>query len=224
MQKRHLVIGAALIVGSAATSLLIAGSVGHKSLILGDGKAAANDTESNVSVTAASAQAEIDRLRTELQRRDFALRTLAASSAKFEPAPGAAPAAEQPVSEQDPIVKACDVLDERLMMAPVDGRSTAELDRAVQGMLDASSIPRANVVSTQCGSTMCKVVLRDEDAKQLESNVIRMSGRTPKLFGANIVYSPRSNEKMLYFAKNGEDLSTEATGDSNGVPKSSQGH
>jgi hypothetical protein len=118
------------------------------------------------------------------------------------------PIAEDPsAQDHDPMTIACDALDERMLTAPVDARKSAELNQAISGMLGVSAVPDKSVVSTHCGSTLCKVVLHDATPSELELALRKVSENTPKVFGGVVVYNSNSDEKSLYFARDGKDLS-----------------
>jgi len=203
VQKQYMIFGAAFVAGCGATALLIAGLSNRESTTHAAGHPAAAEAAEMVSV--AADQAEIVRLRNELQRRDFELHALAAASQP--PHEAQAPSVDEKAKAAPDVIAATrDLLDERMMTAPVDGRRSLELESAVTTMIGGSSVPRAHVASTQCGSTMCKVVLTAEDTSELAADVMALSKRSPKTFEGSIVYPSGNNEKAIYFARSRDDL------------------
>jgi hypothetical protein len=201
VQKQHMILGAAFAVGCGVTALLLVTL--SKSASATHTEARPGAAESTEAV--ATDQVEIIHLRNELRRRDFALHALAANAqATHEAQPPSG--VEKTKAAPNTITAACELLDERMMTAPLDGRRSSELEHAVSTMIDASSVPRAHVASTQCGSTMCKVVLRVEDTKELAADIIALARRTPKAFEGNVVYPSGNNEKAMYFARTRTDL------------------
>jgi len=150
--------------------------------------------------------AEIERLRAELQRRSLAQLVPTIAQTESDTNREAPTVPDPSLSALDPVVMACDALDQRMLLAPVDGRKSGELQQAISGMLDTISIPSTSVASTHCGSTLCKVVLRNAAPSELDSVVRKVSQNTPKLFGGVAVYASDSNEKSLYFSREARDL------------------
>jgi len=150
--------------------------------------------------------AEIERLRAELQRRDLAQLAPTIGPTESDTNREAPTVGDPSLPAQDPMALACDALDERMLSAPVDGRKSGELEQAISSMLDTISIPSTSVASTHCGSTLCKIVLRNATPGELDSAVRKVSQSTPKLFGGVAVYTSDSNEKSLYFSREGKDL------------------
>ncbi|HEY5956066.1 MAG TPA: hypothetical protein VIV60_05910 [Polyangiaceae bacterium] len=132
----------------------------------------------------------------------------------------ASPPADTAPERVDFIASASDVLDERMLTAPVDGRSSGEMSRAVQSMIVSSGVRESEVVSTHCGSTMCKIIFRGENDKELEKSSRALSESTPKLFGGAAAYPSGAHEKAFYLAKNGATLNVEPTDE--GRPDSTQ--
>lgn len=206
MQKKRFVIAIAFITGCATTVLFSWAFLRGTSQSIE--KAVSTDSEESGkrSIVGESGQGEVQRLRAELQRKDLALRAAAIVPVGSDtgPAPQTEDAPSVPV--QDPIAMACDLLDERMLTAPVDNRKSAEMEQAIFGMLQASAIPSNIVASTHCGSTLCKVVLRNSTASELESALRKVSENTPKLFGGVSAYNSNPDEKSVYFAKDGKDV------------------
>jgi hypothetical protein len=206
MLIKHFVLGITFIMGCAA-SILVTRVLSH-----GTPTASSEESTSHPRLPKDSVfgeqndEAEILRLRAEIKHRDLALSTLAlsANESKTSESPQAAEASS--ASDQDPITLACDTLDERMLTAPRDAGKSAELNHAISTMLHASEISSKSIAATHCGSTLCKVVLRDATSTELEQTLRKVSENTPKLFGGVAVYDSNGDEKSLYFAKDGKDL------------------
>lgn len=202
MVRSHFVIGASLLLAAAAVcALAFANSQGAKP---STGEAAAASSEAPD--PSASDQIEVARLRAELRQKDAIIRAMAASREQAVEAPAVREPPAPTTDAEDPTATACDTLDERLMTAPSDGRRTAEMERAVDTMLDAKALGHSKVSSRYCGGTMCKLVLVGESAEALSASIVAVNERKPKLFAGSIVHSTGPNQSAFYLATNQDDL------------------
>jgi hypothetical protein len=206
MQIKHFVLGMTFMVGCAAF-ILVTRALSHSTpTALNEENSATPKNPEHSAVTGQNGDAEILRLRAELQRKDLALRTLSLTPKESNAGESPLTVEDPSASDQSPITIACDTLDERMLTAPGDARKSAELTQAISTMITASAISDKSVASTHCGSTLCKVVLRDAAPTELELALRKVSENTPKLFGGVAVYDSNGDEKSLYFARNGKDL------------------
>jgi len=148
---------------------------------------------------------EVQRLRAALRQKDEQLRLLAAQPKVAENAPSQV-VAEPPMPELDPIAKAADLLDERMLMAPADPRKAAEMERALRDVADPTALGESKLTSLQCGSTLCKVTLTADSPAAINQSMIAMSSHLPKLFGASTVLPVGNGQTAMYVAKSSEDL------------------
>ena len=206
MQIKHFVLGITFIAGCAA-SILVTRVLSHSTpTALNEESTATPNNPERSTVAGQNGDAEILRLRAELQRQDLALRNLSLTPKESNTGESPLTVEDPSASDQSPTIVACDTLDERMLTAPGDARKSAELTQAISTVITASAIPGKSVASTHCGSTLCKVVLRDATSTELELALRKVSENTPKLFGGVAVYDSNGDEKSLYFARNGKDL------------------
>jgi hypothetical protein len=206
MQIKHFVLGMTFIVG-CAVSILVTRVILHSTpTALNEENSATLKNPKHSAVAGQTGNTEILRLRAELQRKDLAIRTLSLTQKESNTGESPLTVEDPSASEQSPITIACDTLDERMLTAPVDARKSAELTQAISTMIAASAISSKSVASAHCGSTLCKVVLRDATSTELELALRKVSENTPKLFGGVAAYDSNGDEKSMYFARNGKDL------------------
>ncbi|MBN1606430.1 MAG: hypothetical protein JW940_07335 [Polyangiaceae bacterium] len=205
MSKLQYVLGALLLAGGAVVCVVaFSGSHSAKARAI-------RDTTSGSDAASAETpdQQEVSQLRAELRRKDAMIRAMAVSRAAEAAAPAPAQPDEPSNEVDDPTAQACDTLDERMLTAPPDGRTTAEMERAVESMLEPRALGSTKVRSHHCGGALCKIVLLGESSASLNDSLIALSQRTPKLFAGSMAYPTATNERALYLATEREALSTE---------------
>jgi hypothetical protein len=213
MTKLHYIASGSFLAGCAiACALTLAVLAAREPERANQHKARVVDDGSVNLPPSSESEVELRQLRAEVQNKNAMLQTLAAvvsAVPRDEPSNGA-PSHESP-GALDPIAQACDVLDERLLTAPVDGRSSAEMARALQTMLasSAAGMQKVKVASQHCGATMCKLVLRAANPADVEESMRLLSDQTPKLFSRSVVLPSATNEKSMYLARDGESLATD---------------
>jgi hypothetical protein len=151
---------------------------------------------------------EVQRLRAALRQKDEQLRLLTAQAKVAENTPGQV-VAEPPMPEVDPMAKAADLLDERMLTAPADPRKAAEMERALRDVADPIALGEAKLTSLHCGSTLCKVTLSADSPAAINKSMIAMNSHLPKLFGASTVLQLGNGQSAMYVAKSSETLAIE---------------
>jgi hypothetical protein len=153
----------------------------------------------------AGSSGEVQRLLAELRQRDEMIGALSAlaNTRATAPSPTVAAAA---ATELDPMTRAADVLDERMLMSPKNPRAAAAMERELRGITDTQTLGQAKVESLYCGSTMCKVALRADDDMSVNQAMQSLSDRLPKLFGGASIYPSGAGRSAMYLAKSSEEL------------------
>lgn len=148
---------------------------------------------------------EVTRLRAELQKSQALVLALASGlkndEAKTPPQGTATPT----VDEEEP-PRAVDILDERMFTAPQDQAKSAEMERALRGVLDATQLSEAKVSSLFCAPNLCKITVSAQTGAALGRSVTALAEHLPKVFGASAVYELSNGESALYVAKANQDL------------------
>jgi hypothetical protein len=152
---------------------------------------------------------EVQRLRAELRKKDALLDALvsAQKAAADRPAPSMPVAQPEPL---DPVARAIDTLDERMLMGPKDPRKIAEMERALKDAVSSSVLGDVKVASMYCGgSNLCKVALSGASDKAVDESISTLSGHLPKTFGASTVLRLSDGQSAIYLAKSSDDLNLE---------------
>lgn len=153
---------------------------------------------------------EIQSLRAELRRKDALLLALASAQKVAADKPTQA-VSVPPVDNLDPVARAVDILDERMLMAPKDSRRAAEKERALRDAVGASTLGEAKVASMYCGGAdLCKVTLTAANDRLVDESISTLSGHMPKTFGASAVFRLSDGQSAMYLAQSSEDLDVES--------------
>lgn len=148
---------------------------------------------------------EVVRLRSEL-RRSQALVSALASGLKNDEAKTPPHGTAMPTVDKEEPPRAVDILDERMFTAPRDQTKSAEMERALREVANATQLGEAKVSSLFCASNLCKITVSAQTGAALDKSVTALGEHLPKTFGASAVYELGNGESALYVAKASQDL------------------
>jgi hypothetical protein len=160
---------------------------------------------------------EVLRLRAELRRKDALLAALASERNATAEKPMTSPSPPEPDSP-DPVARAIDILDERMMMAPADPRKAAEMERTLRDAVGSLSLGDGKVSSLYCSPALCKVVFAGPNEKAVNQSVNALSSHLPKKFGATSVLEVGNGQQAMYVAESNQELDPEPAGATKAQP------
>jgi len=152
---------------------------------------------------------EVRRLRAELRKKDALLAAVlsAQKGAVDTPVPSVP---IPPPENSDPVARAIDTLDERMLTGPRDPRRVSELERELKAVVDSSALGDARVASLYCGgSNLCRLTLSGSNDSVVDQSISTLAGNLPKTFGATTVLRLGGGESAIYLAQSSDDLDVE---------------
>jgi hypothetical protein len=158
---------------------------------------------------AAPGDAELRRLRAEMQNKDRIIRELMASGAAQEAtnAALAANAARLANDRADPASHARQVLDERIAATSASA-SAAELEGALTATLSNDVLGTARVLERRCGGALCRVTLAADTPTALNGSIEALVDHLPKVMGASAIYEAEDGTRDVYLARTSDALAS----------------
>jgi hypothetical protein len=104
------------------------------------------------------------------------------------------------------VARTVDVLDERLHLAPANGRKAAEMEQAVREAVNAATLGDAKISSLYCTAALCKLTMSASTQDAMNQSLRSLNGKLSKTISNTLVLDLSNGESAVYLAQSIEAL------------------